>query len=51
MGRASLGQGAKTVVAAGRITEAEQEVIIAKYGKLSTFVRVMVDREMVEAQK
>lgn len=51
MGRESLGQAAKTTVAAGRITEDERAVLIGKYGKLSTFVRVMVDREMAEADK
>lgn len=46
MGRAALGAAAKRKTGSCRMTEAEEKILIAKYGSVTRFLRMKVDEEM-----
>jgi hypothetical protein len=48
MGRAALGASAKSKIGSVRLTPTEEAAIIAKYGSVTRFLRIMVDRELAK---
>lgn len=51
MGRAALGNAAKSIVGATRITKAENDALKAKYGSVSNFLRLKVNEELYGGDK